>query len=140
MILSRSSEANESSRCTEQRGVGVGLVHVEGWRNQNAFRRRASVLALRIASSSSAASSMASSSEATAPTQAESGAQFRRRRLYFCSDAWARGRFFATAWWAGDLRPRRRSDDASRANGVAGTIGFRLAAALTSLKQLDSQS
>ena len=66
--------------------MGFGLVHVDG-KNQNDFCRRASVLALRIAASSPAASSMASSSDATAPTQADSGAQLRRRRLYLCSDA-----------------------------------------------------
>ena len=64
--------------------------------HQNAFRRRASVLALRIASSSPAASSMASSSDATAPTQADSGAQLRRRRLYFCSLAAARSILLST--------------------------------------------
>ena len=64
--------------------------------HQNAFRRRASVFALRIASSSSAASAMASSSDATAPTQADSGAQFRSRRLYFCSDAWDRSSLRST--------------------------------------------
>ena len=42
--------------------------------SQNDFCRRASVFALRIAASSPAASSMASSSDATAPTQADSGA------------------------------------------------------------------
>ena len=65
-------------------------------KNQNDFCRRASVLALRIAASSPAASSMASSSDATAPTQAESGAQFRRRRLYFCSDACDRSSLLST--------------------------------------------
>ena len=99
--MSRSSRGFEiigDMHRSSREGVarGFGLVHVDG-KNQNDFCRRASVLALRIAASSPAASSMASSSDATAPTQAESGAQFRRRRLYFCSDACDRSSLRSTS-------------------------------------------
>ena len=88
--------------------MGFGLVHVDG-KNQNDFCRRASVLALRIAASSPAASSMASSSDATAPTQAESGAQLRRRRLYFRSDACDRSSLRSTWSWGNLTQMEKQS-------------------------------
>ena len=121
-IIQGGSKRRESVLYTSERGHADASSRGNG-NHQNDFCRRASVLALRIAASSSAASSMASSSDATAPTQAESGAQLRRRRLYFCSLAAARSILLSTrsrAYTNGKSNRGRSSRELNRGRGSAG--------------------
>ena len=121
-IIQGLSKRRESVLYMSERGHADASSRGNG-NHQNDFCRRASVLALRIAASSSAASSMASSSDATAPTQAESGAQLRRRRLYFCSLAAARSILLSTrsrAYTNGKSNRGRSSRELNRGRGSAG--------------------